>query len=173
MTGRVPGALADRASSRAAPASEKARKCIVARPAGRAINHLGGPDHARRRSTAGNEALVLAVDDGVEVRALVRNALEPGVRVATAADAEEALLRAWELGPDLVVADLLMPGMDGAAFAAAYQEAVPPPRAPIIVVTAAPDAGARASQINAAGCLAKPFRLDALYASIAQVTGGQ
>jgi CheY-like chemotaxis protein len=72
----------------------------------------------------------------------------------------------------VILLDMLMPGMDGWAFARSYHQ-TPGPHALIIVVTAARDAGARVGQINAAGCLAKPFRLDALFASIAQVTGGQ
>ena len=72
--------------------------------------------------------------------------------------------------PNVIHLDMLMPLMDGWEFARRYHE-TPGPHAPLIVVTAARDAGARAGQINAAGFLAKPFRLDALFACVAEVTG--
>lgn len=51
--------------------------------------------------------------------------------------------------------------VDGWAFAAAYRQ-LPAPHAPIIALTAAHDARARAAEIAAAAYLAKPFDVDAL-----------
>ena len=54
-----------------------------------------------------------------------------------------------------------MPVMDGWAFAAAYQQLYPP-RAPVVVVTAARDAALRAMEVGADAHLGKPFDLDDL-----------
>ncbi|HWE88744.1 MAG TPA: response regulator transcription factor [Pseudonocardiaceae bacterium] len=57
---------------------------------------------------------VLVVDDDVTVRDVVRRYLEhAGYRVAVAGDGEHALRIAAESAPDLVVLDLMLPGMDG------------------------------------------------------------
>ena len=63
--------------------------------------------------------------------------------------------------PDLIVLDMRMPIMDGWEFARRYRE-LPGPHAPIIVFTAARDAGERASEIAADAYLSKPVSLDDL-----------
>jgi DNA-binding response OmpR family regulator len=55
--------------------------------------------------------------------------------------------------------------MDGWAFAKAYREH-PTPHAPIIVMTAAPDAGQRAAEIEADSFVGKPFDLSRLVATV-------
>jgi DNA-binding response OmpR family regulator len=57
---------------------------------------------------------VLVVDDEVAIRDIVRRYLEAdGFDVAEATDGQDALTRFTSVGPDLVVLDLMMPGMDG------------------------------------------------------------
>ena len=114
---------------------------------------------------------VQVVDDDAAIRELLRMALEhDGYEVATAADGAATLARAVAFAPNVVLLDMHMPVMDGAAFAAAYRR-LPAPwaLAPIIVVTAAGDAAERAQQLRAAGFLAKPFELTQLDATIARV----
>lgn len=75
---------------------------------------------ANRRTTtqfirAGNDALhVLAVDDDpVTLKMLERHLIKAGHRVTTARDGETALRLALEECPQMVVADWIMPGIDG------------------------------------------------------------
>jgi DNA-binding response OmpR family regulator len=57
---------------------------------------------------------VLIVDDDDGIRASLRVALEDrGYRVSEAQDGETALARLRDTSPDLVVLDLMLPGMDG------------------------------------------------------------
>jgi two-component system response regulator MprA len=115
---------------------------------------------------------ILVIDDDESIRDFVHTALaDAGYDVVEAADGATALDLVGTSQPDVILLDMLMPRMDGWEFARLYHE-TPGPHAPIVVVTAARDAAARASQINATTSLAKPFRLDALFACIAQVTGG-
>jgi CheY-like chemotaxis protein len=65
----------------------------------------------------------------------------------------------------VILLDMRMPTMDGWAFAQAYDR-LPELHAPVIVMTAAPDAATRAAEINAVAYLAKPFHLADLYACI-------
>ena len=70
----------------------------------------------------GGRRCVLVVDDDETIREFVATLLDcEGYRVRTAADGREALdaLEAWR--PDLIVLDMLMPVMDGAAFLRAQQ----------------------------------------------------
>jgi CheY-like chemotaxis protein len=60
-----------------------------------------------------NNIKVLLVDDNPMVLGMLRGALTPLANVATASDAADALLRAVDDPPDLLVSDYRMPGMDG------------------------------------------------------------
>ena len=56
---------------------------------------------------------VLLVDDNPMVLGMLRDALTPLAEVTTAGDGADALLKAVDEAPDLVVSDYRMPGMDG------------------------------------------------------------
>ncbi len=59
-------------------------------------------------------AVVLVVDDDATIRRLLQITLETeGFSVVTAADSNEGLARAQADRPDLVLLDIMMPGMDG------------------------------------------------------------
>ena len=58
---------------------------------------------------------ILIVDDDVELVGLLRYALETaGYEVVVAYDGEQALAVFEQTGPDLVVLDVNLPGIDGA-----------------------------------------------------------
>src|SRR6266496_829115 len=60
-----------------------------------------------------SDVKVLLVDDNPMVLGLLRDALSPLARVSTADDGADALVKAVEDTPDLLVSDFRMPGMDG------------------------------------------------------------
>ncbi|HTS37775.1 MAG TPA: response regulator [Candidatus Solibacter sp.] len=60
-----------------------------------------------------NDVKLLVVDDNPMVLGLLQQALTPLARVTTASDAADALLKAVDDTPDLLVCDYRMPGMDG------------------------------------------------------------
>ncbi len=117
----------------------------------------------------GIASTVLIADDDADSRAIVRALLEfQGRDVLEASDGAGCLGAARALCPDVIVLDLIMPGMDGWHAAAALR-ADPRTRAiPILALTAAalPDDRARAL---AAGCdrvLSKPIALGELASVI-------
>jgi len=60
-----------------------------------------------------NNVKVLLVDDNPMVLGLLRGALTPLANVTTSTDSADALLKAVDDPPDLLVSDYRMPGMDG------------------------------------------------------------
>jgi len=60
-----------------------------------------------------NNVKLLVVDDNPMVLDLLHQALNPLAQVTTATDAADALLKAVDDTPDLLVCDYRMPGMDG------------------------------------------------------------
>jgi CheY-like chemotaxis protein len=61
-----------------------------------------------------NAPLILVVDDYQDAREMYSEYLQfSGFRVAEARNGNEAVERAFELKPDLILMDLSLPGMDG------------------------------------------------------------
>src|SRR5262250_2327535 len=60
-----------------------------------------------------SDVKLLLVDDNPMVLGMLRDALSPLAKVTTANDGADALLKAVDDAPDLVVSDYRMPGMDG------------------------------------------------------------
>lgn len=109
---------------------------------------------------------VLVVDDDEHIRGLVSCALElEGYEVVAAENGETALEQIARHPPDVILLDMIMPGMDGRRFSQAYR-ARPGRHAPIIVLTAMPDAATCASEVGAATYLRKPFEIDMMLTSI-------
>jgi CheY-like chemotaxis protein len=109
---------------------------------------------------------VLVVDDDEGIRELVAMALSSaGYDVMSAPDGAAALELLATSQPAVILLDMLMPKVDGWEFARLYEQR-PGPHAPIIVLTAARDAQARAAEIKADAWLAKPFHLDELFACV-------
>lgn len=104
--------------------------------------------------------LILVVEDDPDLLALEEMILaDAGYRVRTASEGRAALARVAEEMPALVLLDMRMPGMNGWDFAKEFRVRYGR-AAPIVVVTAAENARARAEEIGAEGWLAKPFELE-------------
>jgi len=112
---------------------------------------------------------LLLVDDDPDLLRLLAIRLEAaGYRVETASNGQEALARASVERPQLVISDMQMPGMDGAALFDALR--VQHPLLPVIILTAhgsIPDAIA-ATQRGVFGYLTKPYEPKALLDLVAQ-----
>lgn len=81
--------------------------------------------------------LILVVDDDPDVVALIEYILEQkGYRVLTAFSGQEALRLAGLEPPDLMVVDLMMPGMDGVELCRRVRQDVRLRETPILVLTA-------------------------------------
>ena len=111
---------------------------------------------------------VLVVDDDPSIRELIGMALvDEGYEVEAAILGAAALEVISHARPSVILLDMRMPVMDGWEFARAYR-GLPCPHVPIIVLTAARDAGQRAAEINAEGFLGKPFDLNELLVLVAK-----
>ena len=109
---------------------------------------------------------VLVVDDEEQMqRTLRRNLAAREYEVMVASDGEEALDQAAEREPDVVLLDLVMPGMDGLEFTRRFREWS---KAPIIVLSAIGEERAKvqALDLGADDYVTKPFGLEELLARI-------
>jgi excisionase family DNA binding protein len=102
--------------------------------------------------------LVLVVDDDAALRELIRVSLSlDGYTVREAASAEEALAAIEDTAPDLVLLDVVMPGVDGWQMLQRMQERHG--SIPVIMFSGKvdEDAAADAEERGARGFIGKPF----------------
>nr|WP_233454891.1 hybrid sensor histidine kinase/response regulator transcription factor [Hymenobacter negativus] len=119
--------------------------------------------------SASERDLVLIIEDNDEVREFIRTTLAPaGYRLllATTGDAGLALARAEV--PDLVVSDVMMPGLDGYQVCAQLKADVATSHIPVVLLTAksGPDAKLEGLETGADSFLAKPFNPRELRAQV-------
>jgi signal transduction histidine kinase len=102
------------------------------------------------------------------MRALIRSLLVPGHEVVLAKTGEEALERALASPPDLIVSDLLLPGISGNELCRRVRQTPGLAEIPFILVTTLADATARAIGLEAGAddYLYKPLRERELRARV-------
>ena len=114
-------------------------------------------------------ARILVIDDEPQIRRSLQVNLEgKGYAVAAAADAGQALQAIANRAPDVIVLDLLMPGMDGIALTRRIREHS---TVPIIVLSAIGDERKKveALELGADDYVTKPFSTEELLARIRSV----
>ena len=113
------------------------------------------------------KAHLLVVDDDPRITDLVRRIFAyEGYSVATAASGQEALDRTLEHPPDLIVLDILLPGLDGLEVARRLREAGD--TVPILMLTArdAVENRVEGLTVGADDYLVKPFAPEELVARV-------
>lgn len=104
---------------------------------------------------------VLVVDDEPDIREIAQVSLElvGGWEVTTATNGAEALQRAAEIRPEVILLDVMMPDMDGPTTFRRLQENADTAGIPVIFLTAKVQAADRRqfSDLGVAGVISKPF----------------
>ena len=113
--------------------------------------------------------MILVADDHADVRFMVESVLRrSGFDVELAADGEEALTRARERLPELVVLDILMPQMSGLEVLVQLRGSPLTRAIPVILLTAK-SLGAEATaafDLGADYYIAKPFEAEQLLSGV-------
>lgn len=115
------------------------------------------------------QATILVVDDEPRIVRLVRSNLEPaGYKLLTAADGEQGLRMAEMHDPDLIILDIMMPGMDGWEVCRRVREFS---TVPIVMLTAKGDEQDKVKglEMGADDYLPKPFGIPELLARVRAV----
>ncbi|HYY78801.1 MAG TPA: response regulator transcription factor [Actinomycetes bacterium] len=122
---------------------------------------------ADERALTRSRARILVVDDEHRILRFVARGLQAeGFEVDSADNGAEALRRALATDYDLVVLDLLMPGMDGATVLSRLLAARPRQAVIVLSCLTATATKVRCLEAGAEDYLAKPFSLDELLARV-------
>jgi two-component system OmpR family response regulator len=126
------------------------------------MRNLNGPDEA--------EARLLVVDDEPNIVELLSASLRyAGFEVVTATTGHQALVQAKKHRPDLLVLDVMMPGMDG--FDVVRRLRADGVRSPVVFLTARDATEDKVNGLTVGGddYVTKPFSLDEVIARIRAV----
>jgi signal transduction histidine kinase len=140
---------------------------------------LGERDQTNQEVKSGKDGLCLApdasrprviiVDDNADMRTYISRVLEPHYRVVTAADGQTALERILAHPPDLVLADVMMPKLDGFGLVQELRKYLHTRTIPIILLSARAGEESRIEGLErgADDYLIKPFSGKELLARVA------
>ncbi|WP_137895709.1 response regulator [Ramlibacter sp. 2FC] len=113
---------------------------------------------------------ILYVEDEPDIQMVARIALETvgGFQLLVCSSGQEAVAAAPTYAPDLILLDVMMPGLDGPATLAALRALPGFDQTPVVFMTAKVQAGevARYRQLGALDVIAKPFDPMTLAATV-------
>ena len=103
--------------------------------------------------------VVLIVEDNRDLTEYLQHILATEYRVVSAADGKSGLEQAFELIPDIIVSDVMMPVMDGIALLERLKSDIRTSHIPVVMLTAKADITSRLTGLEkgADEYLAKPF----------------
>ena len=116
-------------------------------------------------------ALILLVEDNAEMRDFVADRLRHHYAVDTACNGLDALEVLKEKNIDLVLSDIMMPGMDGLELCRHIKEDIELSHIPVILLTAKNDLDSKVTglQVGADAYIEKPFAFKYLVAQITSI----
>lgn len=79
---------------------------------------------------------VLIIDDNADIRSYVQGLLDTDYTVVEAADGSEGIKKAMRFVPDLIISDVMMPGMDGIECCRRLKNELQTCHIPVILLTA-------------------------------------
>jgi len=112
---------------------------------------------------------ILIVDDDSEIRGSLATLLAEKYEVTTASGGVAALQRLKAGEYDLILLDLLMPGLDGAGVVHSLEESGN--RTPVLLMSAGSYVTKHAHGLKVADYVGKPFQIDELEAKIDRLIG--
>ncbi|TGE25888.1 helix-turn-helix domain-containing protein [Hymenobacter aquaticus] len=127
-----------------------------------------GPDADAVTAENGSETLVLVIEDNAEVNDFLARKLRHDFRVQTATDGHTGFRMATDLIPDLIVCDVMMPGLSGLEVVTQLRADWRTSHIPVVLLTArnAPEQQVQGVQAGADLYLTKPFNPTFLLESV-------
>ncbi len=90
----------------------------------------------KEEGTVNGKLILLVVEDNKDIRDYITDSFSDTFEVVTASEGEEGCVAAFDHVPDIIVSDIMMPGMDGIAFCKKIKNDVRTSHVPVILLTA-------------------------------------
>jgi len=87
-------------------------------------------------NTTLEKPLILVVEDNEDLRLFIRRSLEENYHIEEAPDADTAIILLSDIIPDLIISDVVMPGMDGYEFCRKLKSEISTSHIPLVLLTA-------------------------------------
>ena len=118
--------------------------------------------------TSENLTSILIIEDNDDLNSFLSNRLEGSYEVLTAKDGNEGMNKAFDVVPDLIISDIIMPGMSGLKLAEILKNDLRTSHIPIILLTAKTSIEDQIEGMKSFADLfiSKPFNLKYLEESI-------
>lgn len=122
---------------------------------------------ARLRRRAGQPPLILIVEDDRAVASMIDEFLSgSGYDTEIARDGEDAIAKAKQFQPDVIIMDLMLPRLTGGEAASRLKQDALTSRIPIVGISAVADVTALAELLPLDEVIPKPFDLDDLMTAV-------
>lgn len=111
---------------------------------------------------------VLVIDDNADIRQYLRTVLSNDYHVFTAADGQEGIRKAMRLVPNVIICDVMMPGIDGMETCRRLKSEVNTCHIPVVMLTACSldEQRIQGHHEGADAYIPKPFSSDVLMAQL-------
>jgi len=131
----------------------------------------GTKKRPRLRETEPDRPLVLVVEDNVDMSRFLTETLSHDYRVETAFDGKEGLKKALSLKPDLILSDVMMPGMNGIQMITALRNRPGGVGIPIVLLTARADDALRVALLKKGvqDYITKPFSAEEVRVRVGRI----
>jgi len=155
-------------ASSALPTAELSELVTAETPSAPGALFQNGSGGTEDQDNVQDRTTILLVDDNPDVRAYVRSVLAPRYQVLEAGDGRAGLALAREALPDLIVADVMMPELDGLGLGRALKSDPMTDAIPVVLLTARAESADQIAGLEAGAdaYLVKPFDPGVLTACV-------
>jgi signal transduction histidine kinase/ligand-binding sensor domain-containing protein/DNA-binding response OmpR family regulator len=123
------------------------------------------------RIGSGDKPLILVVDDNADITGFICETLQPRYRCKVAENGKAGVELCFELQPDLIIADVMMPVMNGLEMCQRIKKHIPTSTIPIILLTVKNDKETELESIHLHidAFIGKPFEPEILLSRVEQL----
>lgn len=132
---------------------------------------LPGIEQKDSEKPAEERPLLLVVEDNIDLRTFLVSELSDHYRIEEATDGQDGLEKAQKLLPELIISDVMMPGLNGIQMLDKLKQDINTSHIPVIILSAKASVESQIEglQYGADYYIPKPFHKDFLLASISNL----
>lgn len=135
------------------------------------ISHIENQPDSKELMSNNDKQLIVIVEDNVAIADFIYNTFIAEYRCVIAHNGKTGLKACLELKPDIIIADVMMPVMDGLEMARRLKDNALTSTIPLVFLTAKDDKETELEsiQLNIEAFIAKPFDSTILYSRVKQI----